>query len=91
MRQHPRLAYEALVAQGAFPPEMLMWCCHHHEFLDGIVDLPRACAANQISDIVRPDHHRGYLHALVEKRARSAAVHPHAEAVATMEKMGVKL
>ena len=35
MRQHPRRGYDALAAQGGFPPEMLDVVLHHHEFLDG--------------------------------------------------------
>ena len=35
MRQHPRRGYDALSAQGGFPPEMLDVVLHHHEFLDG--------------------------------------------------------
>src|SRR5215813_188968 len=35
MREHPRRGYEALAAQGGFPPEMLDVVLHHHELLDG--------------------------------------------------------
>src|SRR5882672_1557955 len=52
MRQHPRLGYEALVAQGGFPPEMLDVVLHHHEFLDGS-GYPNGLRGDQISDIVR--------------------------------------
>src|SRR6202158_615545 len=31
MREHPRLGYDALAAQGGFPPEMLDVVLHHHE------------------------------------------------------------
>src|SRR6202046_2776938 len=44
MRKHPRLGYEALAAQGGYPPEMLDVVLYHHEFLDGTgyPDSPRA-------------------------------------------------
>ena len=35
VREHPRRGYDALAAQGGFPPEMLDVVLHHHEFLDG--------------------------------------------------------
>src|SRR6202048_3220154 len=35
IRKHPRLGYDALAAQGGFPPEMLDVGLHHHEVLDG--------------------------------------------------------
>ena len=35
IRQHPRRGYDALAAQGGFPPEMLDVVLHHHEMLDG--------------------------------------------------------
>src|ERR1700676_3576522 len=35
MRQHPRRGFDALTAQGGFPPEMLDVILHNHEFLDG--------------------------------------------------------
>src|SRR5712664_4860737 len=52
MRQHPRLGYEALVAQGGFPPEMLDVVLHHHEFLDGS-GYPNGLRGDQISAILR--------------------------------------
>src|ERR1700722_13610212 len=52
VRQHSRRGYEALSAQGGFPPEMLDVVLHHHEFLDG-TGYPNGLNGNQISDIVR--------------------------------------
>ncbi len=68
MRQHPRLGYEALVAQGGFPPEMLDVVLHHHEFLDGS-GYPNGLRGDQISDIVRLTTIVDIYTALVEKRA----------------------
>ena len=51
IRQHPRLGYDALAAQGSFPREMLDVVLHHHEFLEG--PAIRRLTGNQISDIVR--------------------------------------
>ena len=68
IRQHPRLGYDALAAQGGFPPEMLDVVLHHHEFLDGS-GYPNGLSANQISDIVRLTTIVDIYAALVEKRA----------------------
>ncbi|HMH98203.1 MAG TPA: HD domain-containing phosphohydrolase [Bradyrhizobium sp.] len=89
MRQHPRLGYEALVAQGSFPPEMLDVVLHHHEFLDGS-GYPNGLRGDQISDIVRLTTIVDIYTALVEKRAYRLPF-THTEAFATMEKMGGKL
>jgi putative nucleotidyltransferase with HDIG domain len=89
MRRHPRLGYEALVAQGGFPPEMLDVVLHHHEFLDGS-GYPNGLRGDQISDIVRLTTIVDIHTALVEKRAYRLPF-THAEAFATMEKMGGKL
>src|SRR5579864_2454633 len=51
IRQHPQLGYDALAAQGGFPPEMLDVVLHHHEYLDGS-GYPSGLRGNQISDIV---------------------------------------
>ncbi len=89
MRQHPRLGYEALVAQGGFPPEMLDVVLHHHEFLDGS-GYPNGLRGDQISDIVRLTTIVDIYTALVEKRAYRLPF-THTEAFATMEKMAGKL
>src|SRR6266571_4115505 len=89
MRQHPRLGYEALVAQGSFPPEMLDVVLHHHEYLDGS-GYPNGLRGDQISDIVRLTTIVDIYTALVEKRAYRLPF-THTEAFATMEKMGGKL
>ena len=68
MRQHPRRGYDALAAQGGFPPEMLDVVLHHHEFLDG-TGYPDGLSGNQISDIVRLTTIVDIYAALVEKRA----------------------
>ena len=68
IRQHPRRGYDALAAQGGFPPEMLDVVLHHHEFLDG-TGYPNGLRGNQISDIVRLTTIVDIHAALVEKRA----------------------
>ena len=89
MRQHPRLGYDALAAQGSFPPEMLDVILHHHELLDG-TGYPDGLSGNQISDIVRLTTIADIYAALVEKRAYRLQF-THAKAFATMEEMGGKL
>jgi putative nucleotidyltransferase with HDIG domain len=89
MRQHPRRGYDALLAQGGFPPEMLDVVLHHHELLDGS-GYPEALSGNQISDIVRLTTIVDIYAALVEKRAYRLQF-THAKAFATMEEMGGKL
>ncbi len=68
IRRHPRLGYDALAAQGGFPPEMLDVVLHHHEFLDG-TGYPNGLRGNQISDIVRLTTIVDIYTALIEKRA----------------------
>jgi putative nucleotidyltransferase with HDIG domain len=89
IHQHPRRGYDALAAQGGFPPEMLDVVLHHHEFLDG-TGYPNGLRGNQISDIVRLTTIVDIHAALVEKRAyRKPFVH--AKAFAMMEAMDGKL
>jgi putative nucleotidyltransferase with HDIG domain len=89
MRKHPRLGFEALVAQGSFPREMLDVVLHHHEYLDG-TGYPDGLKGDEISDIVRlmtiVDMHA----ALVERRAYRMPF-THAKAFEIMEQMGGKL
>jgi putative nucleotidyltransferase with HDIG domain len=89
IRQHPRLGYDALAAEGGFPPEMLDVVLHHHELLDG-TGYPNGLRGNQISDIVRLTTIVDIYAALVEKRAYRQAF-THARAFAIMEQMGDKL
>ena len=89
IRKHPRLGYDALAAQGGFPPEMLDVVLHHHELLDG-TGYPNGLRGNQISDIVRLTTIVDIHAALVEKRAYRLPF-THATAFATMEQMGGKL
>src|SRR6266699_4877241 len=89
IRRHPRLGYDALAAQGGFPPEMLDVVLHHHEMLDG-TGYPNGLRGNQISDIVRLTTIVDIHAALVEKRAYRLPF-THAEAFATMERMEGKL
>ncbi len=89
MRQHPRRGFDALAAQGSFPPEMLDVVLHHHEFLDG-TGYPNGLRGNQISDIVRLTTVVDIYAALVEKRAYRLQ-HTHAKAFAVMEEMGDRL
>jgi putative nucleotidyltransferase with HDIG domain len=89
VRQHPRRGYDALAAQGGFPPEMLDVVLHHHEFLDGS-GYPNGLSSNQISDIVRLTTIVDIYAALVEKRAYRMPF-THARAFTMMEGMGGKL
>ena len=89
VRQHPRRGYDALAAQGGFPPEMLDVVLHHHEFLDGS-GYPNRLSSNQISDIERLTTIVDIYAALVEKRAYRMPF-THTRAFALMEGMGGKL
>jgi putative nucleotidyltransferase with HDIG domain len=89
IRKHPQLGYDALAAQGGFPPEMLDVVLHHHELLDG-TGYPDGLRGNQISDIVRLTTVVDIYAALVEKRAYRLPF-THAKAFAIMEQMGGQL
>jgi HD-GYP domain-containing protein (c-di-GMP phosphodiesterase class II) len=89
VRKHPRLGYDALAAQGGFPPEMLDVVLHHHEFLDGS-GYPDGLHADRISDIVRLTTIVDIYSALVEARAYRVPF-THARAFAIMEQMKDKL
>ena len=89
IRQHPRLGYDVLAAEGGFPPEMLDVVLHHHELLDG-TGYPNGLRGNQISDIVRVTTVVDIYAALVEERAYRLAF-THAKAFAIMEQMGDQL
>jgi putative nucleotidyltransferase with HDIG domain len=89
MRQHPRRGFDALSAQGGFPPEMLDVILHHHEFLDG-TGYPDGLQGDEISDIVRLTTIVDIYAALVEKRAYRLQF-THARAFTIMEEMGDKL
>jgi len=89
MREHPRRGYDALLAQGGFPPEMLDVILHHHEFLDG-TGYPNGLSGSEISDIVRVTTIVDVYAALIEKRAYRLQF-THAKAFSIMEEMGGKL
>jgi putative nucleotidyltransferase with HDIG domain len=89
VREHPRRGYDALSAQGGFPPEMLDVILHHHEFLDG-TGYPDGLSGGQISDIVRLTTIVDIYAALVEKRAYRLQF-THVKAFSEMEKMDGKL
>jgi putative nucleotidyltransferase with HDIG domain len=89
VRKHPRLGYDALAAQGGFPPEMLDVVLHHHEFLDGS-GYPDGLRGDRISDIVRLTTIVDIYSALVEARAYRVPF-THAKAFAMMEQMKDKL
>ena len=89
IRQHPRLGYDALAAEGSFPPEMLDVVLHHHELLDG-TGYPDRLRGDQIGDIVRLTAIVDIYAALVENRAYRQAF-THSRAFAIMEQMGGKL
>src|SRR5260370_33932847 len=52
IRKHPRLGYDALAAQGGFPPEMLDVLLHHHELFDGS-GYPNGLRGDHIGNIER--------------------------------------
>jgi HD-GYP domain-containing protein (c-di-GMP phosphodiesterase class II) len=89
MRQHPRRGYDALAAEGSFPPEMLDVVLHHHEFLDG-TGYPNGLRGDQISDIVRLTTIVDIFSALVEARSYRLP-YTYAKAFSIMEKMGGKV
>jgi putative nucleotidyltransferase with HDIG domain len=89
VRAHPRRGYEALAAQGGFPPEMLDVVLHHHELLDGS-GYPEALSGEAISDIVRLTTIVDIYGALVEQRAYREPF-THARAFSIMEGMGRRL
>jgi putative nucleotidyltransferase with HDIG domain len=89
IQKHPRLGYDALVAEGGFPPEMLDVVLHHHELLDG-AGYPNGLRGDQISDIVRLTTIVDIYAALVEKRSYRMPF-THAKAYSMMEEMGGKL
>ncbi|SHN75833.1 HD-GYP domain-containing protein [Bradyrhizobium erythrophlei] len=89
MRKHPRLGYDALAAQGGYPPEMLDVVLHHHELLDGS-GYPDGLSDNEISDIVRLTTIVDIYAALVESRPYRIPF-THAKAFSIMEKMEGKL
>ena len=89
VRQHPQRGYDALAAQGNFPPEMLDVVLHHHELLDGS-GYPHGLCGSQISDIVRLTTIVDIYTALVEKRAYRLPF-THSRAFGIMESMGDKL
>jgi putative nucleotidyltransferase with HDIG domain len=85
IRRHPRLGYDALAAQGGFPPEMLDVVLHHHELLDG-TGYPDGLSGDRISDIVRLTTIMDIYTALVENRAYRLPF-THAKAFELMEQM----
>ena len=89
IRKHPRLGYDALAAQGGFPPEMLDVVLHHHELLDGS-GYPNGLRGDRISDIVRLTTIVDIYAALVENRAYRLPF-THERAFSIMEQMGGKL
>ncbi len=75
IRQHPRLGYDALAAEGSFPPEMLDVVLHHHEFLDG-TGYPDRPARRPDQRHRAADHHRGHLCRTGGEACLPAAVSP---------------
>jgi putative nucleotidyltransferase with HDIG domain len=89
IRKHPRLGYDALAAQGGFPPEMLDVVLHHHELLDG-TGYPNGLRGDRISDIVRLTTIVDIYAALVENRPYRLP-YTRAKAFSIMEQMDGKL
>ncbi|KIZ35866.1 MULTISPECIES: HD domain-containing phosphohydrolase [Rhodopseudomonas] len=88
-REHPRLGFNALAAQGSFPRETLDVVLHHHEMLDGS-GYPDGLHGDQISDIVRITTVVDIYASLVAKRARHEPL-TRAQAFARMEALGDKI
>ena len=89
VRTHPRRGYEALVAQGGFPTEMLDVVLHHHEFLDGS-GYPDGLSGKEISDIVRLTTIVDVYAALIENRSYRVP-YTRLKAFTLMEEMGGKI
>lgn len=89
LRLHPRHGYDAMVAQGGFPREMLDVVLHHHELLDGS-GFPDGLSGNQISDIVRMISIVDNYAELIGKTA-AGSLFNYARAFDRMERMGGKL
>ena len=75
IRQHPRRGYDALAAQGGFPPEMLDVVLHHHEFLDG-TGYPNGLQRQPDQRHRAADDDRRYLRRAGGEARLPAAVHP---------------
>ena len=75
IRKHPRLGYDALAAQGGFPPEMLDVVLHHHEFLDG-TGYPDGLQRRSDQRHRAPDNDRGYLCGAGGEARLSAGIYP---------------
>jgi len=88
-REHPRLGYEALLAEGSFPRETLDVVLHHHEMLDGS-GYPDALHGHQIADIVRITTIVDVFTSLVAKRKNHTPMAP-LQAFSAMENMGDKI
>ncbi len=75
VRSHPRRGYDALKAQGGFPPEMLDVVLHHHELLDGS-GYPEGLSG--IGDLRHraAHHHRRHLCGAGGEARLPHAVHP---------------
>ncbi len=76
MRMHPRLGYDALAAEGGFPPEMLDVVLHHHELLDG-TGYPEWPARRSDQRHRAPDDDRGYPLGAGGEAGLPAAVYAH--------------
>jgi HD-GYP domain-containing protein (c-di-GMP phosphodiesterase class II) len=85
-REHPRLGYEALLAEGSFPRETLDVVLHHHELLDGS-GYPDALHGHQIADIVRITTIVDIFVSLVAKRKNHSPLSA-MQAFIAMEGMG---
>ena len=75
MRTHPRRGYDALAAQGGFPPEMLDVILHHHEY-PRRVGLSQRPARQPDQRHRAADHHRRYLRSPGGKAHLPDAVRP---------------
>ncbi|MCG6204764.1 HD domain-containing protein [Rhodopseudomonas sp. HC1] len=88
-REHPRLGYDALAAEGTFPRETLEVVLHHHELLDGS-GYPDALHGDQISDIVRITTIVDIFTSLVAQRKNHLSLLP-LPAFSAMEALGDKI
>jgi HD-GYP domain-containing protein (c-di-GMP phosphodiesterase class II) len=75
MRDHVRIGYELLNANGHFESEQLEVVLKHHELLDGS-GYPDGLVGTQINDLVRLVTISDIYAALIERRSYKESMHP---------------
>jgi HD-GYP domain-containing protein (c-di-GMP phosphodiesterase class II) len=89
MRNHVRIGYELLNANGHFESEQLEVVLKHHELLDGS-GYPDGLIGAQINDLVRLVTISDIYAALIERRSYKENMHPRL-ALKTLQSMEGKL